>query len=363
VTDKLIIRTSDRESFRRCRQAWDFGSKIRQNWDYVPGVEPLDFGTAIHAALEVYYDPRRWGDDRSVVEQEGVMAFSNHMADWKRRLHKSRQWDMMEDEWRAHNVLGRGVLKHFYTWAPVMDDQWEPLKSELEFEVPIPIPDGFVIPVGWGRSPENNLLKVVDDKLIPVVYQGRIDLIARNIRTNKVYIIDHKTRGQFGDYEHYELDTQASSYAWVLKKILKIDVHGIIFQELRKKAPQEPKVLKRGALSKDKGQSTTAEIYRAAVLRAGHPIAEYEDFITFLETEGQQYFRRIQVDRSEKELEIIGRNVIDEAIDMLDNPRIYPSPSGINCNGCRYREPCLMKQDGSDSQYYLDHSLLYERRS
>ena len=59
MPDKLIVRTSDRGTFRRCRELWNFTSKIRENWEYVPGVEALDFGTAIHAALEVYYDPDR----------------------------------------------------------------------------------------------------------------------------------------------------------------------------------------------------------------------------------------------------------------------------------------------------------------
>jgi PD-(D/E)XK nuclease superfamily protein len=369
MVDKFIIRTSDRGSFRRCRQAWDLGSKIRLNWDYVPGVEPLDFGTAIHAALEVYYDPRRWLEDRTIVQQESIIAFSSHMNDWKKRLRRAEQWDIMEGKWKEHNILGRGMLAHFFAWAPPQDEVWEPLKVEIEFEVPIPVPDDYDLPHPFERDRHNNLVKAIPRPvpsgmidLVPVMYQGRIDLIAKNAKSNLIYIWDHKTAGQFGDYDHYELDTQCSSYAWVLKKILGIDVAGIIFQELRKKTPEEPKQLKNGTLSKDKRQSTTADIYRNTVNRLRLPIKEYQEFIDFLEVESQQYFRRIQVDRTSRELDIIERNVLDEAIDMLNDPKIYPNPGKFNCNGCLYREPCIMRQDGSDWEYFLEHSLLYEKR-
>lgn len=373
MTKKCIIRTSDRVAFKRCRQQWDFGSKIREDWEYVPGVEALDFGTAIHAGLEVYYDPRRWKDDRGIVQQEAKLAFNAHMADWKRRLNRSEQWTLMEKEWHEHAELGIGVLNHFFRWAPEQDVYWEPLKAEIEFEVPIPVPVGYDLPNGFDTGEHlrnynwdghDGLYKHVpeNNEWLPVVYQGRIDLIARDTRHDKIYIWDHKTAGQFGDYEHLELDTQASSYAWVLKSVLGIDVAGVIFQELRKKAPEEPRVLKTGKLSKDKSQNTTATMYRNAVHRMGFPIEEYADIIDALEMYGQEYFRRIQIDRSPAELDIIERNVLDEALDMLNDPRIYPNPNRFNCGSCRFKDPCLMRQDGSDWVYFLNTSQLFEQR-
>jgi hypothetical protein len=357
MVDKLILRTSDRVTFRRCRQAWDFGSKIRLNWDYVPGVEALDFGTAIHAGLETYYDPVRWRQDRLVVQQESILAFVECMVDWRKRLKRSEQWDQLENDWHNLDELGRGMLNHFFIWAPKHDTYWEPVKVEIEFEVPIPVPYGFSLPSDFYR---------VDGVLwrenTPVVYQGRIDLIVRDTRNDKYYIVDHKTTGQFGSYEHLELDTQVSSYAWAIKKVIGIDVAGVIFQEVKKKAPVKPKVLKNGSLSRDKSQNTTPELYRLAVVEQGLNLAEYIDFINFLESSENEYFRRIQVDRTAKELDIVETHVLNEALDMFGDPRIYPNPNRFNCGSCKFHDPCIMKQDGSDWEFFLEHSLLYEKR-
>lgn len=360
--EKLILRTSDRVTFRRCREAWNFGSKIRLDWDYVPGVEALDFGTAIHAGLEVYYDPQRWRQDRLIVQQESILAFSECMVDWRRRLKHSEQWETIKSDWESLDQLGRGMLNHFFIWAPKNDFYWEPEKVEIEFEVPIPVRYATILPP-FVSDKEGNLLKYeAGSGFLPVVYQGRIDLIVCDKRNGKYYIVDHKTTGQFGSYEHLELDTQVSSYAWAIKKIIGIDIAGVIFQELKKKAPLKPKVLKSGALSRDKSQNTTPELYRQAIAENGLNPAEYIDFLNELESHENEYFRRIQVDRTSMELDIVERHVLNEALDMFGNPRIYPNPNRFNCGSCKFHDPCVMKQDGSDWEYFLNHSLLYEKR-
>lgn len=365
MPDKLIVRTSDRGTFRRCRELWNFTSKIRENWEYVPGVEALDFGTAIHAALEVYYDPDRWAEDRFIVQQEAVLAFATHMQDWRKRLKQAEQWFLMENTWYDHDKLGRGMLEHFFKWVPERDNFWEPIKVEVEFEVPIPVPEGFELPATFRRNADGNLEKLTDQNdwnVQPIVYQGRIDLIVKDTFTGKYWIIDHKTAGQFGGTEHYEIDTQASSYVWATKRVLGIDVAGVIFQELRKKAPEPPALLKSGKLSKNKSQSTTVELYKQAIRDNGLNMDEYAEFLDVLANSQQDYFRRIQVDRTQKELDIIERHILNEAIDMFNTPRIYPNPSKWNCNGCSFREACMMRQDGSDADHFLEYSLLFERR-
>lgn len=364
MTDKLIIRTSDRAAFRRCRTRWDFTSKIRLNYEYVAGAEALDFGTAIHAAMEVFYDPARWDDPRSIVEAESTLAFQRHMEDWKSRLKKANQWDLNSEKWFEHEALGLGVLKHYYDNISVEDTVWEPLMVEQEFEVPIPVPQGETPPPPFDKDSEENLVAwlVGPGYTVPVVYQGRIDLIMRHKETDKIYVWDHKTRKKFDSYDHYELDTQCSSYVWAMKRILGVDIAGVIFQDIRKNFPKPPRELKSGKLSKDKSQETTPKLYRAAITELGLDPTEYSDFLAELEAIGKEYIRRIQVDRSDKELEIIERHIYHEALDMLNDPSIYPNPDAFNCGNCAFREPCIMRQDGSDWQWHLDHSLLYENR-
>jgi hypothetical protein len=352
-----IIRTSDRGNFKRCRQKWDFESKMRQNWEYTPGIEPLDFGTAIHHALEAYYEPEFWAGDREVAENLSVLNFRMSMNDWRDRMKKAQQWEGNRDKWNELNELGEGMLLHYFMWAPNADRNYRPVKSEIEFEVPIPASQG--IQVNSGFSSREGTLHFCGK---PVVYQGRIDAIFEDLRDGSLWIVDHKTAAQFGQTEHLELDQQCGSYYWACKKQLGLDIAGVIYSELRKKAPKEPEILKSGLPSKNKSQSTTPEIYRKKLAELGLDEAPYTDFLQTLQNDGQMYFRRIEIHRSEDEIAALEANIVNEAIDMLDNPRIYPNPSRWNCNGCQMRTPCLLTQEGNDAEWFMNNSPLYVRR-
>jgi hypothetical protein len=237
------------------------------------------------------------------------------------------------------------------------------MKTEIEFEVPIPVPVGLQLPGGFANI-GGNLFKVGDGyALIPIVYQGRIDLIVKDMRAGKYWIVDHKTAAQFGQTEHLELDPQCGSYCWAIKRVLGIDVEGVVYQEMRKSYPKEPNVLKSGELSKNKNQGTTVELYEKAIREGGYRRADYAEFLETLGNSQQEYFRRLVVHRSPDELRILEHNICLEAIDMFNDPHIYPNPSRWNCNGCAMRTPCLIRQEGRDYEYHLKHSHQYEKRT
>lgn len=366
--EKLIVRTSDRQTFRKCRQLWDFRSKVRQSWDYVPGIEPLDFGIAIHKALEIYYDPNRWHDDRRIVENESLLGFMEVMSDWRTRLIQAKQWEMQKPRLNELSALGQGMLEHYFDYAPMQNgnDGWVPVKSEIEFEVPIPVPEGFILPKGF-ISIDGNLHKVYYNDFggpagyVPIVYQGRVDLIVFDTFTGKYIIVDFKTAAQFADTEHWDTDTQVASYCWAVMKMLNVDVHGFVIEEIRKKVPSEPNTLKKGGLSKNKNQSTTVALYKKAIREGGHNEAEYEDFLDYLRQNQQEYFRRIPVDRNPNELNRTSELILMEAIDMFNDPYIYPHSNRWNCGGCAFYTPCLLKLEGSDEQEHLNRSVMYAK--
>jgi len=361
--EKIIIRTSDRGQFKRCRVLWDFTSKMRLNFEYSPGIEPLDFGIAIHAGAEVYYDPALWDGPPEVRENLAKAAFQQHMIDWQKRIKAADQWEGRKEVWQEHLVMGLGMLDHYFLWAPNADKGWRPVKSEIEFEVPIPVSKEamWTLPQGFQAvGPDDDMVLYYDGR--PVVYQGRVDLILQNEETGELWILDHKTAAQFGQTEHLELDQQCGSYYWALKQLLGLDIAGVIYSEWRKKVPKEPDMLKSGLPSKNKSQSTTPELYKKKLEELGLDIEMYADFLQTLQNDGQQYFRRIPIHRSAEELKALEANIVNEAIDMIDNPRIYPNPSRWNCNGCQFRSVCLMRQEGSDWKWYINSSKLYTKR-
>lgn len=340
---------------------------MQMGLQYAPGIEPLDFGTAIHAGAEVYYEPTTWDGPGFVKEEGARLGFREAMNDWKKRIVDAGEWDGMKSRYDELMELGIGMLDHYFLWAPNADKQFRPVRTEVEFEVPIPydsekmgkLPLTFCEIDGtlWRNYPDEERLPD------PVVYQGRIDVIFEDVETGELWIVDHKTAAQFGQTEHLELDQQCGSYYWVCQKILGLDIAGVIYSEWRKKVPKEPELLKNGTLSKNKSQSTTPEMYRKRIEELGQDPGYYADFLQTLNDDGQMYFRRIQIHRRPEELAQLEANIVNESIDMIDNPRIYPNPSRWNCNGCQMRTPCLLVQEGSDVNWYLENTKLYQVRT
>jgi len=327
-----IVRTSDRQMFKSCRRKWDLGSKIRQNLEPIRSPAAFEFGTAIHAGLEAYYDPRSWSTfSWSDRRQFALDGFRRELAE---QLNARREPDTgaisLEDEmdFQERTLLGEGMLKHYCEyWQD--KDTFTPLKTEIEFEVPVP-------------------------GLQDTVYQGRIDALVED-QHGGYWIVDHKTRGQFGGTDHYELDEQSGSYCWALQEMLGLKIEGVIFNELLKSVPKKPELLVRGGLSKNRSQRTTYELYLQALKDNNIAPHDYLDFLEFLREKGNPFFRRIQVHRSQTELKNLGEQIRQEALDMFDpNLRIYPAPGMFNCMGCSYRLPCLAINDGSDVQWIIE---------
>lgn len=346
--------------------------------------------------MEVLYDPKRWEEeDRTLVLVEAHAAFMAWMLDWQKRLKDVNQWDAQKERWGELKLLGIEMLNYYVTWTAEgkYDEEWEPVYTEIEFEIPIPVDKhmfnrllqkrlvGFIPPEGYAEFEDNPPypfaalpIEGLYDELylhiwhpqayqyIPVYYQGRIDLIFRNKVTGKLWIVDHKTAAQFGSTLWFELDTQTRSYAWACKKVLGLDIHGVMFNRMRKKAPEKPDWLeKSGRLSKNMQQKTTPELYRAEIKRRGLNPADYEDFLSRFE--GQEYVQRLDCLVAPDTLQMTEHVIVMEAIDMLDDPFIYPNPGMFNCSNCKFFPACQAKHDGLDDMWVLEHSGGFNKRS
>lgn len=348
---KWIIRTTDRAHFRSCRQEWDFGSKIRMNFEPVVTNKNLEFGTAIHAGLEAYYDPQTWALPHDVITRNAIAKF---IATNKQQ--RDLAPSLLEEDYDERQELGIGMLKFYCSWAKDVDSFY-PVAVEHDFEVPIPVPDAVVVPPDFDCDADGNLMY----QGFPVVYQGTIDLVVVDFQ-GRTWIVDHKTRKSFGDTTWTDIDSQASSYAWALQVMQDIRVEGVIFNELAKTYPVPPKMNKNGKLSVDKRQRTTPDLFRKAIEENYLNPDDYQEFIEFLETRGVDPFvRRIQTPRSRKELAYQGRMIYNEALDMLANPSIYPNPDQFRCGMCAFKDPCRARISGEDYEYILADSSMYKK--
>lgn len=320
---------------------------------------PLEFGTAIHAALQVYYDPEMWDWDREVVNNMALLEFVKVNRAQLLRYEELKGTDeLMRIEFNERHELGIGMLKHYFEWAP-NNDYFRPVKVETEFEVPIPVPDDMVGRLPFGFSCVSGYLHFKGE---PVVYQGRIDMLVQDDK-GRYWLDDHKTAGQMREdvVTHLEMDEQVKSYGWAFQQMLGIRIAGLIYNELYKGLPSPPpmnKTQRQGRwYSVNKQQDTSYELYLETVKendRTAYEAGLYDEMLEYLKNNPKHWFRRSVAMFTQAEYEILGYQICLEAIDMLNDPLIYPNPSRFKCGYCMMRPPCLSIMEGNDPNWILN---------
>lgn len=388
ITYKLVheIHTSERRSFRACRRRWDW--LFRQNYYPIVTAKPLEFGVAYHKAMETYYDPVTWGWDREVIAAAAIQDFVTECEKQKTKAVNAVGHLYLEDEQEldyAERVeLGKGMLNYYFTQiAPREDAGWKPVKVEIAFMVAIPNPETGERAI-WCKCPacKEKWIKYLNSQFdsdyikashlmnwngLPVVYAGRIDMLAVDSAGN-YWIFDWKTARSISDrYDFLYLDDQISSYVWALLK-LGLPVKGFVYHEQRKGYPQPPKQNKQRRLgclfSVAKNQDVDYDTYLETVMaqdREAFDAGCYDEMLEYLRNEGVVYFARHQIAKSSEELLTTEHNIGLEALDIIQpNMRIYPSAGRFGCSFCSFQQPCMEKNANGDYQYALD--TMFERR-
>lgn len=386
------VHTSERKSFRGCRRRWSWVSREF----YYPNItaRPLEFGTAYHAALETYYAPETWqknSSDRTVMANAAIMKFRKVVEEQRLKFIKNNggQIDAEMDADYADRVeLGLGMLRyHLFEIAPTVDEGLKPRYVEVKFEVPITDKDGnglwCTCDTCWRRM--DTWLKTQNKwdscdrnswKGLPVTYGGRIDAIME-MSDGRLMVYDWKTARVLsrGNEEFLLLEDQVVSYIWALKNVLGIDISGFIWHEQKKAFPREPEPNKNRRLGRlfsvSKQQDTSAELYELTVSENdpdAYAKGLYTEFIDWLKEQevhfknGNAYYQRYQVIKSDAELKNAGQIIFDEAADMTDpNLRIYPNPGRFHCGSCAFVEPC--RAQNNDEDYYYALNTMFEKRT
>lgn len=364
-----VIRSWDRELFKRCRRAWDFSSRERQNYEPIKPLRVFDFDRAIHDALAVYYFPGMWEWNRQIVLPLVIEGFFKSMYRQRDKYIEEQQELSPEEEqdWNDHLKLGENMLKRYFDWASTVDC-FSPIQVEPDFEVNIPDP----------LNPGQDLVAPGSVPIVPIRYRGRIDLLVVD-EYNAYWLVDHRiVEKDWEGIDQLLLDEQGISYCWALENFFPgMRIAGVIYNELRKgiltvidKAEPlrmsqietyEPSQPESSTLLVEESQKAGSEkdwvvqhrrIYMQAI-REPDPV---------IRQQGNDFFRRTQIPRSRATIENFGRQIVLEAMEMTSpEVRLYPSPSVENCSRCVYRRPCIAMNEGSDIGSILETS--YRKRS
>lgn len=219
-----FIRQSERRAFKTCQYQWDWA------WSqgFTPALPKQDarwFGTGLHLCLaEWLVTGKKRGKDMHTTWDE-------FCSDNYTRIATGPYFD--QAEWVDAKELGHEMITN-YLKEYGQDSEWEVIATEQRYRMKIYAPD------------ENSL---TGKKLVGVLV-GTFDAVLRNVRTGKVWMVDHKTARERINTNHLVKDEQAGTYVSIATLVLRAQgkigpdevVQGIMYNFLRKaKADTRPR--------------------------------------------------------------------------------------------------------------------------
>jgi hypothetical protein len=346
---ELIVRGSEYQSFLNCRKQWFY--------QWVEGIEAkrpdakLFFGTAFHKWLEYYYNS---GCNKILADLE--------TSTW---INEQDTKDMDQVAIDDMMNLMRGVAEHYHNTYGETDKNFKVIETEMEF-----------------------LVKLDEDLFMT----GTIDLVYEV--DGKIRFMDHKTVASISMYEEKAvMDRQISRYWWALKMIaagigrvkdkendvwvtsqaLKDKtIDGFDYNLIAKDFPKEPKVLKSGKLSTDKSQKTTYEKYMDKIEELNLQFFDYDEILKYLKTKPNQFHSRVDVKRSDTELEsaawefsYTSGDIHDVKMMITENPQsieplTYRNITNNCMHMCQFKSLCQTAIDGGNVD--MVKNLGYKKR-
>lgn len=321
MTTSVTIHATERTAFKTCRQYWDF-AYIRGLTSLKVSTGPSWFGIGIHYALATYY--------RDQMLKQVVREPKDIFTTWFYQQFTQDEWNALyiDEQDRLADMLKLGVsmMTDYVPWSQLHDN----------FEVL-----GVEVPLRYEVLPGVDLV-------------GSLDLLVRDKRTGKLWVVDHKTCASFIDPEALVFDDQMMTYLWLVWKVYDEIPGGALYSMLRKQVPVEPMVVYGGtALSKAKSIDTTYTKYMEAIVRNGFDPANYQDILT--KVSANEFFRREAIVRSRKELELLDNQIKLEAEEMTRSwIPIYPTMTRDCLWACDYRDLCRTRLTGGDVEYTIE---------
>lgn len=390
--NKFRLRTSGRRVFRRCLRKWGFQSSMRLNLERKGAESNIHFwfGSAIHFCMEDYFGYNKFGDPRLVFDA----YFDSFKA------------DELPDGAEEHYPLAMGMLDYFVQWYPKYnaDMQFRTLWLDTENKEVSPGTEGarpaieeeFTLDLGievvvdaengdlvgeltdeireyltevqmFGDSEEVDKLYTYSPpdpnnpgmflyqqqvKIFPIHYHGTLDRLVVD-RFGRWWIMDYKT-AKGADTNKLDTDDQISAYMWAAEQWFQHRIHGFIYLQLTKDIPKPPKRLKNGALSTDKKQKTTHQLYKAEILKdfgsvqkAPNKMIETLNSLAEQETpEGDRFIRWDLVTRTNAQKVSTYHHILAEAREMVNPDKyLYPNPTRDCIWDCPFREACIAMDD------------------
>lgn len=318
------ITETDRARFKRCRRQWDFASPHRR------GLEPVDavdvaLTAALKDALAIYYYPGTW--------------------DWPHELKQSLVHKAVKralDDAGATHALetATALLDSYDAWASRVDD-FAPVKIDHDVQGLVPDP----------RDAERGLTTPDGSA---VIYTCRIDLLAVDA-ADEYWVVRHQIIDDWQELEALIRDEAAVAACWAWEQqYLGMEISGTIHNEVRITGPLDlPPV-------DPPGKHASNRVRQSEPSGGGRAIPQHRRMSartsrtseTRVEQRSDGLLRRTRIRRSRAEIGAVGMLIGTEAIDMSNEPAVYPT-FALHCQTCDFSAPCLALIEGTDPEPML----------
>jgi hypothetical protein len=184
---------SDLSTLQRCARRFKY--RVIDNLESVTPNRPLETGTLVHKLLAARY----------TQNAQAIVDLEDQVNEWM------LDWDNHQVAVAAWNEAVRLMELYAQKWQ----DNWEILHCEEEFYVTLM--NGMVV------------------RVTP-------DLVIRDLDTNQVWIVDHKTTSSYSE-ERREPDLQTYLYFEAVSALYP-ECAGFMYNQMRTKIPTQPSLIK-----------------------------------------------------------------------------------------------------------------------
>jgi RecB family exonuclease len=303
----MRVSNSKIKTYRRCPNQY--------RYKYVLKLEPklkkvqLEMGSWMHELLQAHYEGKSWRE----IHTARTKAFYNLFEEQREEL-----GDLPSDCMR----MMRSYLRY---WRH--EDQHFAV-VDVELDEIVTLPNGLQLHV-------------------------IIDLIVEDLRTNLLWIWDHKNRKSFESGDNMLLDPQLTNYFDAALMMGYKPLGGVVYNELRTKAPVVPKLTaKTKQLERRKNIDTDVYTYMRAIRAHGFDPGDYGDILRHL-ARGQngRFFRRPKLPKDPPMLRTMRRELVQSAqeISAAERRGRFPRTFDRSCAwGCDFKNLCIAELYGGD---------------
>lgn len=334
----MIISVTERGTFKRCRQMWDYASYGRQSITSQRPPTALTFGTFVHKIHENWLltpdEP---------VEQIVIAAAEVARADLVKQY--VDRVGVLPDEQELEPfidsvVLALDMFKNYEElYGSSLPEEYTLVQPEQTIAVPIPGTDH-----DCQVCDINGMMFVADSiddngqvaahlepcsahpegyRVVFHYLEGTLDALMQDA-AGRLWILERKTYGSKPNEEALEMNDQFLGYLWLLTQLDMGEVGGILYDGMWKRTRET-----------QRGPDRTLD---------------------------KLFFRRPLI-RSVDEIENFTIQLRDEVLDMADPElRIYRNARWEGCWDCQFSNLCLAEFRGEDADHVREQYFMLRER-